>query len=187
MKYKKRVKTTPATISEIIAAMKALGVYNGKDTREEQEKEAKRLGGEEYYRLRLINALLGIVEAEALLSEASIRSPEEMLSAHQQALESSGAMDSKQKLLGFLRWRTLRIEGPLRMIAQDEETGPISLSAAWAAEGLQQLLEFCANDKHADPARLDPAEIKNELNKARKWLMNGVANIDIMLDACSSS
>ena len=47
-----------------------------------------------YYRMRLANALLGIVETEAMLAEDASASTEAMLHAHQQALRSAGAMDA---------------------------------------------------------------------------------------------
>ncbi len=163
--------------------MIALGAYSGENTEAEHEKEAKRLGrSKEYYRMRMANALLGIVETEAMLSEGASGSTEQMLHAHQQALESAGAMDSKEKLLEFLRWRTLRIEGPLKQIAQDTETGPIPVAAAHAAEGLQQLLGISADGQHLDPATISPTVIKANLNKAKESLTYAIANVDIMLD-----
>ena len=183
MKIKDRKKETPSTITQLAAAMKALGAYAGENTEAEHEKEAKRLGSsKEYYRMRMANALLGIVETEAMLSESASGSTEQMLHAHQQALESAGAMDTKEKLLEFLRWRTLRIEGPLKQIAQDTETGPIPVAAAHAAHGLQQLLGISADGQHIDPDTISPTVIKANLNKARESLTYAIANLDIMLD-----
>src|SRR5205807_6024854 len=105
-----------------------------------------------------------------------------MLHAHQQALESAGATDTPEKLLGFLRWRTLRIEGPLKLIAQDEETGPIPVAAAHAAEALQQLLAICADGSYLDPDVISPATVKADLNKAKQSLTYAIENIDSMLD-----
>ncbi len=111
---------TPASSIQLAAAMAALGAYSGDNTEAEHTKEAKRLGGSEaYYRRRLVNALLGIIETEAMLSETAGQSVEEMFQAHRQALESAGAMRNNEILLELLRWRTLRIAGPLRQIAQD--------------------------------------------------------------------
>lgn len=94
---------TPANILQLAAAMAALGAYSGGNTEAEHTKEAKRLGGgEEYYRMRLVNALLGIVETEAMLSETACTSVEEMFQAHRQALEAAGAMRNKEILLEFL-------------------------------------------------------------------------------------
>jgi hypothetical protein len=183
MKSKARKKEIPATIIQLAAAMTALESYSGENTEAEHEKEARRLGSsKEYYRMRLANALLGIVETEAMFSETASESTEQMLHAHQQALESAGAMGSKEKLLEFLRWRTLRIAGPLRQIAQDKETGPIPVAAAHAAEGLQQLLGISADGQHLDPGTISPTIIKANLNKARESLTYAIANLDIMLD-----
>jgi Family of unknown function (DUF6245) len=182
MKSTQRVKMTPATIRELAAAMKALGAYDGENTEAEHEKEAQRLGaGKDFYRLRLANALLGIVETEAMLSEGASPSTELMLHAHQQSLDSAGAMDSKEKLLGFLRWRTLRIAGPLRQIAQDHETGPIPVAASWAADALQHMLQISADGLHSDPSTISPEAITADLTKAKDSLTYAIANLDIML------
>jgi hypothetical protein len=173
---------TPATLRELAAAMQALGLYDGKNTDAEHEEQAEKLGaGEAYYRLRLANTLLGIVETEAMLSEGASPSTEHMLHAHQQALQAAGAMDSKEKLLGFLRWRTLRIAGPLRQIAQDRETGPIPVAASWAADALQHMLKISADGQHIDPTTISPEAIKADITKAKDSLKYAIANLDIML------
>jgi len=182
MQSKHRVKMTPATLKELAAAMQALGAYDGSNTDAEHEEQAKKLGsGTAYYRLRLANSLLGIVETEAMLSEGASPSTEHMLHAHQQALQAAGAMDSKEKLLGFLRWRTLRIAGPLRQIAQDRETGPIPVAASWAADALQHMLKISADGLHIDPSTLSPEAIKADITKAKDSLKYAIANLDIML------
>jgi len=95
MKTRQRVKMTPATLRELAAAMQALGAYDGENTDAEHEEQASQLGsGTAYYRMRLANALLGIVETEAMLAEDASASTEAMLHAHQQALRSAGAMDA---------------------------------------------------------------------------------------------
>lgn len=183
MSSKDRRKETPSSIIQLAAAMKALGAYNGDNTEAEHEKEAKRLGGsKDYYRMRLVNALLGIVEGEAMLSESASPSTEQMLHAHQQALQSAGAMDTPEKLLGFLRWRTLRIAGPLRQIAQDKETGPIPVAASWAADALQQMLKISSDGQHLDPETISPEAIRADLNKAKESLKYAIDNLDVMLD-----
>lgn len=183
MKTNHRIKTTPATDKELAAAMKALGAYDGDNTDAEHSEQVKIMGkGSDYYRMRLVNALLGIVETEAMLSEGASPSTELMLHAHQQALDSAGAMDSKEKLIEFLRWRTLRIAGPLRLISQDKETGPIPVAASWAAEALQQMLKISADGQHIDPATMSPEAIKADIKKAKEALKLALANLDIMLD-----
>ncbi len=163
--------------------MVALGAYDGENTAAEHAKEAKRLGGgRRYYRMRLVNALLGIVETEAMHSETASGSAEQMFHAHQQALESAGAMRTKETLLGFLRWRTLRVAGPLRQIAQDQTTGPVPFAAAHAAEGLQQLLQIAVDGQNIDSDTLSPEVIKENLRNAKDSLNNAITNLDIMLD-----
>ncbi len=182
MKSAKQTKTEPATVVQLAAAMAALGAYNGENTEAEHEKEAERLGdGMGYYRMRLVNALLGIIETEAMHSEVDGGSAERMFDAHEQALKSAGAMRTNEILLGFLRWRTLRVAGPLRQIAQDEATGPIPVAAAHAAEGLQQLLVITADGQRVNPDTMSPEDIKENLRSAKESLNNAIANLDIML------
>lgn len=176
------MKKDPATIIQLAAAMAALGAYSGENTEAEHAREAQRLGGGlECYRVRMANALLGIVETEAMHSETAAGAAEQLFHAHNQALESAGATRSHEILLGFLRWRTLRVAGPLRQIAQDAETGPIPLAAAHAADGLQQLLAVTADGQNIDPDTMSPGVMKENLRSAKESLNNAVANIDIML------
>jgi hypothetical protein len=178
-KITNRRKDTPSTAAQLAAAMAALGMYAGENSDAEHRAEAKRLGSAAYYRMMLVNALLGMVETEAMLADGAGISPEQMRSAHRQARISAGVEEDPGKLLGFLLWQTLRVEGPLREIAQDSETGPIPLAAAHAAEGLQRLLEVCMQGQ--DLANASPAAMKAALVSARESLGNAVANIEIML------
>ncbi len=75
---------------------------------------ALRLGEEDAYRVRLANALLGAAQIEALLADAIPLSPEPRTAAYEQQLSTAGAADDPAKRIAFLRWRTLRISGPLR-------------------------------------------------------------------------
>jgi hypothetical protein len=110
----------PSTIAQLVAATAALGKYRGANSEAEHAAEIARLGSENYYRALLANALLGIVENDALLCESLEGvSADQMLAAHRQALASAGVADTPAKMLAFLRWRTLRIAGPLRESAQD--------------------------------------------------------------------
>lgn len=170
---------TPSTIHQLAAAMAALGKYTGENSDAEHAAEAKRLGGADAYRMRLANALLGIAEAEAMLADGMGVPAEQLGAAHRQALVSAGAEDDPSKLLGFLRWRALRVEGPLREMAQNAEAGPIPLAAAHAAEGLQLLLAVCAAGQDLENA--SPESMTVDLKAAREALTYAVANMDIML------
>ncbi len=48
------------TPTQFAAALAALGHYEGMNSDTEHAREAARLGGESYYRLLLVNALLGV-------------------------------------------------------------------------------------------------------------------------------
>lgn len=177
-KIKTRRKDRPSTVNQLAAAIAALGMYAGAASEAEHQAEAKRLGSASYYRVLLANALLGIAQTEAMLADSGM-SAEQMRAAHLQAMVSAGAEEDPWKLLGMLRWQTLRVEGPLREIAQDTETGPIPLAAAHAAEGLQLLLGVCMQGQDLEHA--SPTEMTAALRSARESLINAQANIDIML------
>ena len=65
-----RQEHTPASVKQVAAAMAALGAYTGDNTPAEHAAEAARLGGADAYRVRLVNALLGVVPAQAVLADA---------------------------------------------------------------------------------------------------------------------
>ena len=170
------------TFSTLILELEllSLGLYNGQNTEEEHQAEAARIGGEAYHHMLLANALLGGVESEALHADSSGVNFDQMQAAHQQALKTAGAKDTPEKLMNFLRWRTLRIAGPLRQIAQNEEAGPVPLAAAHAAEALQLLLNACASGQNIVQA--NPFQMAADLKSARESLTNSLANLDIMLE-----
>jgi len=170
---------TPSTIAQLVAAMKALGMYVGENTQAEHQAEAARLGGETYYRMMLVNALLGGIEANALIADASGVTAEQMDAAHRQALVTAGVKDNPNKLMSFLRWRVLRVGGQLRKIAQNREVGPLPLSAAHAADGLQLILAICASGQNF--AQVDPIQMIADLKAARESLSNSLANLNLML------
>lgn len=174
-----RRKETLSTVTQLASAMAALGAYSGENSEAEHKAEAERVGSEDYYRLLLVNALLGVAEIEAMLSDSVSVSHEHMQSAHRQARISAGAEEDIGKYLGLLRWQTLRVEGPLREMAQDTETGPIPLAAAHAAEGLQQLLGVCVQGRDLDNA--SSTAMTTDLKIAREALTNAITNIDILL------
>jgi hypothetical protein len=180
MKKRKHQKETPSTVIQIAKAMQALGLYSGKNTEAEHKAEAARLGGETYYHMLLVNALLGGVETEALHADSSGVPTNQLGAAHDQALQTAGAKDTPEKLLDFLRWRTLRVSGPLRQIAQNQEAGPIPVAAAHAAEALQRMLSVTATGQNL--AQFDPKQMTDDLKAARESLSYSLANLDIMLD-----
>ena len=173
---------TPSTAKQLTAAMAALGKYAGDNSDAEHAAEAARLGGMNAYQMSLANALLGIAEIDAMLADGSGVTVEQMHMAHQQALISAGVEDDPGKLLHFLQWRALRVAGPLRVIAQNREVGPLPLAAAHAAEGLQWILGVCAegqNQGYVSPET--PEKMKADLKAAREALTDARGNLDSML------
>ena len=179
MKKYKDKREEPSTVIQLAAAMQALGLYDGQNTAEEHQAEAARVGGEAYYQMLLVNALLGGVETEALHADSLGVNVGQIQAAHQQALKTAGAEETPEKLMGFLRWRTLRVAGQLSQIAQNEAVGPVPLAAAHAATGLQLLLSACASGQNM--AQANPFEMAADLKSARESLTNSLANLDIML------
>lgn len=179
MKKYKRKKEDPSTPVQLAAAMQALGLYDGQNTIEEHQAEAARIGGEAYYQMLLVNALLGAVETEALHADSLGVKVGQIQAAHQQALKTAGAEETLEKLMSFLRWRTLRVAGPLSQIAQNEAVGPVPLAAAHAATALQLLLSACASGQNI--AQADPFQMAADLKSARESLTHSLANLDIML------
>jgi hypothetical protein len=75
MPLRPEVKDTPSSVTEIAAAMAALGLYGGANTPAERVAEARRLGGDNAYRVQLANAVLGAardvrLDPGALLGES---------------------------------------------------------------------------------------------------------------------
>lgn len=182
-KHTRRRDDQPSTVQQLAAALIALGRYTGENSDAEHMAEARSVGGMNAYRMLLANALLGSVEVDAMLSDSVGVEASQMQAGHRQALKSAGVEDDLAKLLHFLRWRTLRVEGPLRELAQQMEVGPLPLAAAHAAEGLQLLLGICAagQDIQRDLETVSPDEMTADLKEARESLVNAVANVDIML------
>ena len=168
----------PATVEQVAAAMDALGFYVGTNDPGEHAAEALRLGGADAYRMRLVNALLGAVQTEALLAETIDVDSERRAAAYRQQLVTAGVEEDPDKLMEFLRWQVLRATTPLREIAQRPEAGPIPLAAAHAAEGLQWLLAVVAGGQQPTAANVD--DLVANLEAARTSLLDAVANVDVL-------
>jgi hypothetical protein len=187
----KREEGKPAelvTVEQIGAALAALGCYDGSNTVGEHAAEAARLGGADAYRVRLVNALLGAAQTQAMLADAVELDEETRHAAWREQLISAGAWDDPVLRVGFLRWQVLRAGTPLRMIAQNPETGPIPVAAAHAAEGLHLLLGVIGSSYQAvaagDVETL--AAQAGSLRAAREALQMAIANTDILLDMLKS-
>lgn len=180
---------TPATVEQIAAAMAALGMYHGANTAEEHAQEAARLGGPDAYRVRLVNALLGVVQAEAAMADGMELDEDAHHAAWEEQLNAAGAgLDDPARRVEFLRWQVLRAGTPLRLMAQHHETGPIPLAAAHAATALHTLLGVIAASQGAvatgDVETL--AAQSDQLRTAREALQSAIGNTDILLNMLKS-
>ncbi|MER7578125.1 DUF6245 family protein [Streptomyces sp. NPDC126514] len=186
----KRRDETPATVEQIAAAMSTLGMYHGENTPEEHAEEAARLGGADAYRVRMVNALLGVVQTEAALTDTVKLDDDAHHAAWEQQLTAAGAGldESPAKRVEFIRWQVLRAGTPLRLMAQNREVGPIPLAAAHAATGLHTLLGVIAASQNAvaqgDVATL-AAQVE-QLQAAREALETAIGNTDLLLDKLKS-
>ena len=179
---------TPATVQQLATAMTALGMYHGANTREEHDAEAARLGGQDAYRVRMVNALLGVVQTEAMLAETVKLSEDARQAAWEQQLDSAGAGDDPAKRIGFIQWQVLRAGIPLRLIAQNQQVGPIPVAAAHAVDGLQAMLGVISRSQTAvAEGDIDTlTALGPELRKARESLDLAIQNVDILLDMLGS-
>uniref|UniRef100_UPI003F49790C DUF6245 family protein n=1 Tax=Streptomyces sp. CA-136453 TaxID=3240050 RepID=UPI003F49790C len=179
----------PATVEQVAAAMAAMGLYSGENTAEEHAEEAARLGGADAYRVRMVNALLGVVQAEAAMADAVRLDDEAQHKAWEEQLNAAGAgLDDPVRRLEFIRWQVLRAGTPLRLMAQNQGAGPIPLAAAHAATGLHTLLGVIAASQDAVAAGdVDTlAAQASQLQAAREALQNAIDNTDLLLNMLKS-
>lgn len=184
-----RQEHTPASVKQVAAAMAALGAYTGSNTSAEHAAEAARLGGADAYRVRLVNALLGVVQAQAVLADAVPLDEQARDATWEEHLRSAGAgPDEVAAQLELIRWQVLRSATPLRQMAQNRQVGPIPLAAAHAAEALQVLLGVIAASQDAvatgDVTTL--AAQTSQLRTAREAMSNALANTDLLLNMLRS-
>ena len=102
---------TPSSVTQFAAALAALGLYRGANTPAEHAAEARRLGGEDAYRVRLANALLGAAQTKAILADTLPLGPEARLAAYERQFATAGAADSPARQIHSARWhRTSRLD-----------------------------------------------------------------------------
>lgn len=182
------MKVDPATVEQVAAALAALGLYGGSNTAAEHEQEAARLGGPDAYRVRLVNALLGAAQTEAMYADGVALTDDARQAAWDEQLKTAGAWDEPGKRIGFIRWQVLRASTPLRIIAGNIEVGPIPVAAAHAAEGLHVLLGVIG-DSHQAVATGDVETLATQaeqLRAAKASLQAAIDNTDLLLDLLKS-
>lgn len=179
----------PVKVEQVAAAMAALGLYDGENTWKEHAEEAARLGDLDAYRVRMVNALLGVVQAEAAMADAVKLDDDARHAAWEEQLKAAGAgLGDPARRVEFIRWQVLRAGTPLRLMAQNREVGPIPLAAAHAAAGLHLLLGVIAASQDAvatgDVETL--AAQAGQLEAAREALQSAMDNTGLLLNMLKS-
>ncbi|MCZ0984224.1 hypothetical protein O1L60_46555 [Streptomyces diastatochromogenes] len=168
-----------ATVSEISAALSALGVYASVPSEAELAQQAAAVGGEQVLAAILANALYGasigtgmVTEGRMLESGAGGR---ELGLAREQVLKASGADDVG--VMGVLHWQAGQVRQPLKRMNEGGGAGPIVEAAAHASNALLDLLA-CTTVTAVDDVRA--AEIPEQLVRARRALEAGISAIDAL-------
>lgn len=174
---KNREKESPSTITQLASALAVLDM--GESSEAIHQEEINRLGGKDFYRRFLANALLGAALTEAMLADSEGAPDEQIASAHRQTWITAGVEDNPGKLLNFLRWQTLRIGEPLQDFAQNKEIGQIPLAAAHATQAIQLLLGICAQGQNLE--HTSPLALTDDLRAAHMMLNSATKLVEEML------
>ncbi|WP_327675442.1 DUF6245 family protein [Kitasatospora sp. NBC_00458] len=171
----------PVTVQQIGAALAALGRYEGNNTAAEHADYAAQFSHPDIYRVRLINALLGFVQKEAMLADEVEPDAENPMAALGEQLKSADAWELSPQV-DFIRWQVERASIPLQLIASDRNSGPLPVAAVYAAEAMHILLgRFDTPEAAVDLDAL--AGHVAEVRRARELLRVAIENTDILLNA----
>ncbi|MFI6586810.1 DUF6245 family protein [Embleya sp. NPDC050493] len=179
----------PASVEQITAALIALGAYNGANTPTGHAQEAARVGGEDVYRIRLLNALLGVVQGQAMSADSRPLDDDAKIGAWDEQYHVIGAGENDlARMIAFMQWQVLRAAMPVRRSAQHPETGPIPIAAAHAFDAVQMLLGVVAASRDAAATGdVDTLTAQaDRLRDARVSLENTIGNIDALLNMLDS-
>ena len=132
----------------------------------------------------MANALLGMVQTEAMLADGVDLPDAARRAAWEQQLASAGAGgEDLANRIGFVRWQVLRASAPLRVIARDGGAGPAHMAATHAATGLQVLLDVTAAGQRTTAADVGTLVAQGpRLREARDCLRTAIADTDDLLD-----
>jgi hypothetical protein len=161
--------------------------YDGSNTAFEHAAEAARLGGAEAYRVRLVNALLGAVQTQAMLADAVELDEEARNAAWREQLLSAGAFDDPVVRVGFVRWQVLRagdaVAADRAACGDRTDSGGRRArrrGAARTAGGDRRQLPGRRRQRRGDPCRA------GRVAAARDSLQTAIDNTDILLDMLKS-
>jgi len=132
--FRPEAEDNPSSVTQLAAAMAALGLYGGATTPAEHAAEARRLGGEDAYRVRLANALLGAARPRRSWPRPFPSAPNRV----QPPTNSSSSLPAPRTIrrrgspsCAGLRWQTLRVSSPLlhRVAVHVDRHGVVSALA----------------------------------------------------------
>ncbi|MFG2408805.1 DUF6245 family protein [Streptomyces brevispora] len=170
------------TVTEISAAMAALGIYARPPTDGELAEQARSVGGEHVFAAVLANALYGAAIGTGMLTEGYMleagAGAREMALARQQVIRASGA--DGLGVVGALHWQAGHIWHFFSgMESQDDPEDRSSVIAA-AASASHALLALLACMGVRDPNEPSAAEMPENIVLARKELRAAVAHLDTL-------
>lgn len=132
------------------------------------------------------DALLGMVQTEVAMADSVKLDADVRHAAWEQQLTAAGAgLDDPVKRLEFIRWQVLRAGTPLRLMAQNQEVGPIPLAAAHTVTGLLGVIA-ASQDAVATGDVETLAAQAEQLHAAREALVTAIGNTDILLHMLKS-
>lgn len=123
--------------------VRAGDVPRGEHPKEHAE-EADRLGGMDAYRVRMVNALLGVVQTEATMADGVKLDEDAHHAAWGQQLTAAGAGrdEDPAERVEFIRWQVLRPGTPLRLMAQNRRRTADASSASLHSSGPTASVSF---------------------------------------------
>ncbi|MFJ8039149.1 DUF6245 family protein [Kitasatospora sp. NPDC096147] len=129
----------PVTVEQIAAALAALDYYDGENTPQAHARYAAGYPDPEAYRAALLNALLGSVQAEAMLTDMTDLPDQDRERSWMQQISSAGAAEDDLRQITFVTWQLWRASFPLSVFARSDAAGPVAIAAAYTAEAAQAL------------------------------------------------
>ncbi|MFF2143634.1 DUF6245 family protein [Kitasatospora sp. NPDC058190] len=180
---------TPVTVEQIGAALTALG-FLGDLTAAEHAEYAAQFSDPGIARVRLVNALLGLAQREAMLADVIELDDENRFAALGEQLKAVDGWDNDLAVrMAFIGWQVYRASIPLQLVARDPNSGPIPVAALNAAEGMHSLLSMIgATHEAAATGDIGAfAPYAEELKRGRELMRAAIENIEIVLNMLDSA
>ncbi|MFE7532329.1 DUF6245 family protein [Kitasatospora sp. NPDC057542] len=180
---------TPVTVEQISKALTALGYFDHEITPAEHAEFAALNNHPDIYRVRMVNALLGFAQREAMFADGVELDEENQFAAVGEQMKAAEAWDDMILQMAFTGWQIARAMMPLRIYAPLEESGPLPMAAVQAAEGLHVMLGALGGTYAASAAGdIEGIAFQLEMQRAARGLLQtAIDNIDSVLDAAEAA